>query len=310
MPACLFCQKAVATADWYFDQQRQKRSYYCQCDRCGTYRMAEYVVQVARQSIPGPDARRIISGGIRERVEAGEEVYISDLDACRQSIVPPADPLEMIDRFLLHVFRKSERAGAEVRISLENDYPLAFAHDAVEFAFLLARARDLNFINWNGQSIAGCSVGVEGWRQLRNLKHQERDSRQAFVAMWFDPPMNTAFTEGIAPALTDTGYNPLRLDFAEYNEKVDDRIIAEIKRSGLIVADFTGHRGGVYFEAGFALGLGIPVIWTCRDDQAADLHFDTRQYNHILWSDPADLRRKLTWRIEATLPRGTKGERG
>ncbi len=34
-----------------------------------------------------------------------------------------------------------------------------------------------------------------------------------------------------------------------------------------MIADFTGHRGGVYFEAGFAHGLGIPVIWTCREDQ-------------------------------------------
>ena len=37
----------------------------------------------------------------------------------------------------------------------------------------------------------------------------------------------------------------------------------------------------VYFEVGFTKGLGIPVIWTCREDDFDDLLFDTKQYNHI-----------------------------
>ena len=88
----------------------------------------------------------------------------------------------------------------------------------------------------------------------------------------------------------------------EHNEKIDDRIIAEIRQSGLVVADFTGQRGGVYYEAGFANGLGIPLIWTCHDDAVENLHFDTRQYNHIVWQEPVDLRSQLVDRIAATLP--------
>ena len=33
-----------------------------------------------------------------------------------------------------------------------------------------------------------------------------------------------------------------------------------------MVCDLTGYRGGVYFEAGFAYGLGLEVIYTCRKD--------------------------------------------
>jgi nucleoside 2-deoxyribosyltransferase len=79
-------------------------------------------------------------------------------------------------------------------------------------------------------------------------------------------------------------------------------IVAEIKRSGLLVADFTAHRQSVYYEAGFAHGYGIPVIWTCRADHIRAAHFDTRQYNHIVWDTPATLRARLTSRIEATMP--------
>ena len=83
----------------------------------------------------------------------------------------------------------------------------------------------------------------------------------------------------------------------EHTNKIDDEIISEIKRSTFLIADFTGHRGGVYFEAGIAMGLGVPVIWTCRKDDIANLHFDIRQYNCIAWTEPDNLAKQLKKRI-------------
>ena len=64
--------------------------------------------------------------------------------------------------------------------------------------------------------------------------------------------------KGIMPGIEDAGYKPYLVDEDEHIDKIDDKIIAEIRRSRFIVADFThgekGARGGVYFEAGFALG--------------------------------------------------------
>ncbi|HUN96136.1 MAG TPA: hypothetical protein VMU69_07850 [Bradyrhizobium sp.] len=105
----------------------------------------------------------------------------------------------------------------------------------------------------------------------------------------------------------------MRIDKKEHGNKIDDEIIAEIRRSRFIVADFTCAligkskfreavaRGGVYYEAGFAQGLGIPVIWTCRADCIDYVHFDTRQYPHIVWSETTELRSKLTNRIRAII---------
>jgi nucleoside 2-deoxyribosyltransferase len=82
--------------------------------------------------------------------------------------------------------------------------------------------------------------------------------------------------------------------------------MAHIRRSRFVVADFTGQRGGVYFEAGFALGLGHPVIWTVRSDDLTAVHFDNRQYNFLQWKDDNldDLCQRLQYRIEATVGRG------
>ena len=149
---------------------------------------------------------------------------------------------------------------------------------------------------------------AKGWLEIDRLQTRLPISSQAFVAMWFHDLTEAAYHGGIAPAITDSGYKPVRIDNKEHVNKIDDEIIAEIRRSKFLVADFTCEpqkvRGGVYFEAGFALGLAIPVIWTCSDASKNDLHFDTRQYNHVMWATPEDLRTKLTARIGVVIGDG------
>ena len=62
------------------------------------------------------------------------------------------------------------------------------------------------------------------------------------------------------------------------------------------------------YEARFAHGLGRPVIYTCREDCKDYLRFDTRQINHILWTDAADLAQELQERLEGQFGRGTVQE--
>lgn len=141
--------------------------------------------------------------------------------------------------------------------------------------------------------------------------------------MWFHRDMDAAFDQGFDPALTATGHRPYRVDRDVHNDKIDDKIVAEIRRSKLVIVDATGARPNAYFEAGFAMGLGIPVIWCCNDSwdahvyaavphgppasemkvtrwsESPPLAFDTRQHNFVMWSEPADLKEKLTDRIRA-----------
>ena len=147
-----------------------------------------------------------------------------------------------------------------------------------------------------------CIVTPGGWSEFETRKAANIESEKVFVAMWFDPAMNDAYEQGIRPAIEeDAGFKSIRVDAVEHTGKIDDRIIAEIRESRFLVADFTGHRGGVYFEAGYAMGMGLPVIWACRADEIDKAHFDTRQYNHVRWSNPAELRDKLALRIRAAV---------
>jgi DNA-binding PadR family transcriptional regulator len=90
---------------------------------------------------------------------------------------------------------------------------------------------------------------AQGWRELDKFARQLTDSTQVFVAMWFSEQTENAYVEGIEPALRAAGYKPIRIDKKEHNNKIDDEIIAEIRRSRFLIADFTCEpkhvRGGV-----------------------------------------------------------------
>lgn len=127
-------------------------------------------------------------------------------------------------------------------------------------------------------------------------------SRKVFVAMWFNKETDACWSDGIEIAVRkDCDFKPKRIDKKEFNEKICEEIITEIRQSRFVVADCTGSRNGVYFEAGFAKGLGLPVIWTCRKSDKKKLPFNTRQYNYIFWKTPEELREKLALRIKATI---------
>ncbi len=148
------------------------------------------------------------------------------------------------------------------------------------------------------------TVTVKGWSEIDASRLADPSNPKAFVAMWFSDKLTGVFENGIKPAIEGPGFQAVRVDALHHNDKIDDRIIAEIRESRFLVADFTGQRGGVYFEAGYAMGLGLPVIWLCREDDIGTVHFDTRQYNHIVWKESDDLREKLSLRIRATVGTG------
>lgn len=169
------------------------------------------------------------------------------------------------------------------------------------------------------QSGLAVYLSAKGCERFEDLNSKNSASNQVFVAQWFGgdahkEEMDKLFEDGMSKGIADSdlGLKAFRIDQKEHNGKICDEIIAEIRRSKLVIADFTcdiiehegqSHpqiRGGVYYEAGFAHGLGIPVIFTCQKDSVGALHFDTRQYNHILWETHAELAEKLKQRIRAT----------
>jgi nucleoside 2-deoxyribosyltransferase len=142
-------------------------------------------------------------------------------------------------------------------------------------------------------------VTEEGWFEIE--KDLERNfSKQVFVAMWFDDKMEKV-AQKIEEAIRSCELIPMIIKKKEHNNEISGEILFEIMKSRIIIADVTGQRNGVYFEAGFALGHQKSVIWSCQKEDLKNVHFDTRQYNHIVWTNEDDLCTKLKDRLIATL---------
>jgi hypothetical protein len=150
-------------------------------------------------------------------------------------------------------------------------------------------------------------ISVKGMLAAEALGKSAAGSTQGFVAMWFHETLDEAWTRGFDPAIRAAGFVPLRIDNKEYVGGISDEIMSEIRRSRFVVADYTGQVNGVYFEAGFALGLGLTVIPTCRSDEIDRLHFDIRHINTLPWAQPEDLVERLSKRIRAVIGSGPNG---
>jgi len=252
----------------------------------------------------GPERYRL-SGVLRNASDKGEMLTVTT-DTVDDLIARAPRTLsvtQLIDGILLLLVDKAMASGA-IRNPVEVDdleYTPFYLNSFADFVHVmqLMEARQLIGVDSASSEKATVRIRIDGWQRVDQLQSTRGRADRAFVAMWFHDSLKPAYLEGIEPALRATGYDPIRIDLVSHTERIDDKILAEIRRSGLLVADFTGQRQGVYFEAGFALGLSIPVIWCCRKDAMAETHFDTRQYNHIVWTDPKDLNEKLEARIRA-----------
>jgi len=217
---------------------------------------------------------------------------------------------EFITRVLLNLSRLVQQPFEPIELILEpvGKYVL-FSKNRVEAAHLLRELASRGWISsfQEGEFVPSCfNLTLEAWEIIENLRPETKDSKCVFVAMWFDPSMDTFYESGIRRAVEEAGYTPVKMNLIEFNGKICDEIIAEIKRCKFIISDFSGQRGGVYFEAGYAMGQGKTVIFIVKEKDVTNLHFDTRQYNHIVYNSPEELYEKLYNRICATIGRADK----
>jgi hypothetical protein len=310
--ACPLCQ-APSTAHAYGPNGTWE---WFNCEACGEYhidRKTKFNIEGASFPIP----RHILSGVTRNVWEStGRPFELVDevtqtLEALQKAspvtIPRREDVVRKSDMILRHLKRKTTYPGEKV--SCIRDRAAGFCQNDEEYSYCLAYLSERGYINKiEGPAIKQTwtfRIAPKGWQYLSGDVSDV--SSQAFVAMSFETVLDEMWLQGLKKGIEAAGYSPLRIDGKEHNNRIDDEIVAEIRKSRLVVADLARQNSGAYFEAGFALGLGKPVIWTCDQSEvdAKKVHFDTRQYSIVVWKQGewADLAKRLALRIEATLGR-------
>jgi hypothetical protein len=274
-----------------------------ECPLCGKYELAGKAISDSYTWENG--LRNALSCAARQASERGQRIQITGTNATE--LAQPHMNTRVSDnqeRLLREIARRAVRPQETVWLALNRDFTLIDCYSKEEFVWhleWLKREELIYSADIGMTNQAKVRMSMKGWRQAQPVATTGGLPGQCFVAMWFSDETRTAYEHGIEPAIKDAGFRPMRIDRKEHNNEIPDEILAEIRNSEFMVADFTGQRAGVYYEAGFAMGLGRKVIWCCRQDEIDRLHFDTNHRNHIGWQAPQELRERLYARIRATI---------
>ena len=234
---------------------------------------------------------------------------------------------ERIDKILLTLSLLSKYDGNYINLSSEEVYSAFFVKRynfdgtkisegnlgmQVNFIYRYSRENNLiekfenSFIERRDKDRHEIMILPDGLNRIYELQKNLSNCKDAFIAMSFAEDMKNV-RDAIDKAITKAGYNSRIMNKIEHNNQIVPEILHEIRQSKFVVAEFTGHNNGAYYEAGYAAGLGKEVIHVCKKDTfETDGHFDVQQKATVLWETEIELVEKLYNRIKATIPENTK----
>ena len=137
-----------------------------------------------------------------------------------------------------------------------------------------AYAEQQGWIGRNSSS-GGIKVNLSGHIYVDENTRRESLRQQGFIALWFNEAETGKVSHAIDKAIRDAGYTPRRVDRDQSTHSIPDQVVVLLRQSRFAVADLTSHlldandelgRRNVYYEAGFAAGADLEVIFTCRKD--------------------------------------------
>jgi hypothetical protein len=301
--------------------QRAPQGIRYACPRCGVFIVWE-TLDVGALSV---GQRSVLSHRIRRRQQVEEEVWLvtGEIEDWQLNESLP-DIQEASDNFVLWLGEAQEgRAGwrialdvdvaaAWIGLSLKDDSRRFFGRLFLDPQFAPLIDYDASRLLTSPEpSILVCSIRltIAGWARYHELKRQRVESRVAFMAMQFgDAELDEIVTAHFKPAALAAGFELRLITDRQPAGLIDDQLRVALRRARFIVADLTHGNQDAYWEAGFAEGLGRPVIYTCRkhewDEGGRKTHFDTNNLLTVIWelATAHDAAKRLTAAIRATLP--------
>jgi hypothetical protein len=282
-----------------------------ECPRCKEFIILDLIEFTAPDLFFGPK----LSAWIRDRNERHAEVpklttaTLEDLKKGLRNYGPREKQIILLQ----NIERKTAYPGKSVEIIPKYDIPLAWASSEEEFHYYINSLIERGFLKKRGHAgpitrfsdmLFSVIITADGWDYLEQHERRIEERTQAFVAMSFKDDLKAIWKGPIFNAITKAGYKPYRGDEEPHIGLIDVKIISEIKNSRFVVADFTYQNRGVYFETGYAQGMGLPVIRCVKEDDFEKLHFDKNHYNFIIWKTPSDLEGQLYNYICAIIGKG------
>lgn len=289
--------------------------YQYHCLRCGKFRLSGTACATLSHEFSGADdiKRSVLSHAVRNMQRVGEWPTLdsrSSKKILEQNSLPK--PAEQAQNLILWLGQVAEASDSFVVESCEALQAIIGGRDPASVYYVANHLANRNFISYDRTDRTKSTpplrfqMTFDGWEYFDQLQNESSTSRIAFMAMKFgDEELNSVVENVFRPAVGKTGFELRVLSDVPKAGLIDDRLRVEIRRSRFLIADITHNNPGAYWEAGFAEGLGKPVIYTCKKDAfaAGASHFDTNHHLTVMWhSDLGQVAEDLKVTIRATLP--------
>lgn len=174
---------------------------------------------------------------------------------------------------------------------------LATAAGAPNAEFARALAKDLavhGFLTGthtttsSGTHLLDAGLTLRGWQQHEAERRGKTAGNYGFVALRFgNTALDALMKDSVKPAIRAAiGYELVDMRDVATAGVIDNIMRAQIRDAAFVLADLTDDNPGAYWEAGFAEGLGKPVIYLCEAAKFADArtHFDTNHCTTVMWT--------------------------
>jgi hypothetical protein len=285
-----------------------------ECPRCGRFALSE----TANEDLPGEltgdsESRFKVSHALRRAADSNTHESFS-IETIRDVLKRPLPrPKEQADLLIRWLARNSPGPGEPVAIAPKTHAGVIGAKSAAGLAMVVDHLFSEGLIGGYQMSVhdepghAQAMLSFRGWEYYEQLAKGGAVYRKAFMAMKFgDSALEKMLTTAFRPAAAAAGFELFKLDDVPKAGLTDDRLRVEIQASDFVVADLSHNNLGAYWEAGYAEGLGKPVIYTCERAKfdATKTHFDTNHHLTITWDadNPSEAENALKATIRATLP--------
>lgn len=87
-----------------------------------------------------------------------------------------------------------------------------------------------------------------------------------------------------------------RIDLVEGDYEISQKLMDDIDKADIVIADFTLRPSNVYFELGYARGRRKRIIQTARKD--TPLEFDIRNWRTVFYRNATELEEKLVQALD------------
>lgn len=285
------------------------------CPRCGDFHLSGSFAATIKNKLDNYDKVAVLSHAIRKMQRNIDTPMLED-DLVEKILKMNKVPshTEQANNFILWLGDNSVGFSEWVEVQMEWHISVMGAKTLKGFRSIcnyLVKSRLIEGDFGTASSWGRYYLTFEGWDYYEQLKKGALNSRKAFMAMKFkNPELDKMFLDHFVPAVLKTGFDLITLNDSKRAGLIDDRLRVEIRTSRFLIADLTHDNGGAYWEAGFAEGLGKPVIYTCEKKKfdKEKTHFDTNHHLTVVWDSahPEQVVQDLKDTIRATLPAEAK----